>query len=452
MITTLIEFREMLLKIYRKIRFILNPVVKFIMSWIVFTYINDSIGFDPRFTKTIIVLGLSAVCAVTPAGVLVFFAMVLTLLHIYSVSLFLAVLLLLVFIILYGLLMRFSPKQVAAAVAVPVLAKYNLHYCVPILMGSISNPLSILPTSCGVMIYYIMKIVKDATSRTVEFELDDVVQLYTDVFDAIIDCKQMIIVVVVFALVIATVWLLRKFSFDYSFEISIAAGVVVTIIGFLVADLKFDVTVKIGTLIFMSVISGFVAMLCDYMKRVLDYTAIERVQFEDDDYYYYVKAVPKVNISLREIDIKHFNRKSEDGDEYDEDEENEDEGYPEDEDEIDDFDDLNTEEKVKVKEKKPGRPGRNRQSLPLYDEEDDTDTDVNGQEPAYLPDFSANSEAPEEDGDIRIYGGKNEKRVNPYLPGNYEKPAPENENTNGRVILNEDGDYEEDMTLEDEDL
>ena len=271
MITTLIEFREMLLKIYQKIRFILNPVVKFIMSWIVFTYINDSIGFDPRFTKTIIVLGLSAVCAVTPAGVLVFFAMVLTLLHIYSVSLFLAVLLLLVFIILYGLLMRFSPKQVAAAVAVPVLAKYNLHYCVPILMGSISNPLSILPTSCGVMIYYIMKIVKDATSRTVEFELDDVVQLYTDVFDAIIDCKQMIIVVVVFALVIATVWFLRKFSFDYSFEISIAAGVVITIIGFLVADLKFDVTVKIGTLIFMSIISGFVAMLCDYMKRVLDY-------------------------------------------------------------------------------------------------------------------------------------------------------------------------------------
>ena len=448
MITTLIEFREMLLKIYQKIRFILNPVVKFIMSWIVFTYINDSIGFDPRFTKTIIVLGLSAVCAVTPAGVLVFFAMVLTLLHIYSVSLFLAVLLLLVFIILYGLLMRFSPKQVAAAVAVPVLAKYNLHYCVPILMGSISNPLSILPTSCGVMIYYIMKIVKDATSRTVEFELDDVVQLYTDVFDAIIDCKQMIIVVVVFALVIATVWFLRKFSFDYSFEISIAAGVVITIIGFLVADLKFDVTVKIGTLIFMSIISGFVAMLCDYMKRVLDYTAIERVQFEDDDYYYYVKAVPKVNISLREIDIKHFNRKSEDGDEYDEDEE--DEGYPEDGDEIDDYDDANVDEEEPVKEKKGRKSGKNKPGLPLFDDEDEAEEEK--QKPAYLPDFSANSEEPEEDGDIRIYGGKNEKRVNPYLPGNFEKTAPENENTNGRVILNEDGDYEEDMTLEDEDL
>ena len=30
---------------------------------------------------------------------------------------------------------------------------------------------------------------------------------------------------------------------------------------------------------------------------MVDYTRIESVQFEDDDYYYYVKAVPKVTVS-----------------------------------------------------------------------------------------------------------------------------------------------------------
>jgi hypothetical protein len=30
---------------------------------------------------------------------------------------------------------------------------------------------------------------------------------------------------------------------------------------------------------------------------MVDYTRIENVQFEDDDYYYYVKAVPKVTVS-----------------------------------------------------------------------------------------------------------------------------------------------------------
>jgi hypothetical protein len=33
----------------------------------------------------------------------------------------------------------------------------------------------------------------------------------------------------------------------------------------------------------------------------LDYARTERVQFEDDDYYYYVKAVPKKMVAVREV-------------------------------------------------------------------------------------------------------------------------------------------------------
>jgi hypothetical protein len=33
-----------------------------------------------------------------------------------------------------------------------------------------------------------------------------------------------------------------------------------------------------------------------FMKFNVDYRLIESVQFEDDDYYYFVKAVPKVTV------------------------------------------------------------------------------------------------------------------------------------------------------------
>ena len=36
----------------------------------------------------------------------------------------------------------------------------------------------------------------------------------------------------------------------------------------------------------------------------LDYTRTERVQFEDDEYYYYVKAVPKRYVSVRAKSLK----------------------------------------------------------------------------------------------------------------------------------------------------
>ena len=36
----------------------------------------------------------------------------------------------------------------------------------------------------------------------------------------------------------------------------------------------------------------------------LDYTRIESLQFEDDDYYYYVKAVPKVSVKTPKRTVK----------------------------------------------------------------------------------------------------------------------------------------------------
>ena len=38
----------------------------------------------------------------------------------------------------------------------------------------------------------------------------------------------------------------------------------------------------------------------------VDYSRTERVQFEDDEYYYYVKAVPKVVVATPEKTVKHI--------------------------------------------------------------------------------------------------------------------------------------------------
>ena len=36
----------------------------------------------------------------------------------------------------------------------------------------------------------------------------------------------------------------------------------------------------------------------------------ERVQFEDDEYYYYVKAVPKMYVAVKEKQVKTINAKN----------------------------------------------------------------------------------------------------------------------------------------------
>lgn len=307
MLTKILEIRTVAVDLYRRGRVVINPVIKFILALLVFSSINSAIGFDPRFARTSIVLVLSLVSAVTPGGVMVLLAMLLSLLHLYSSSLLLAAIVFMFYIVLYAALMRFSSKYALAAVIVPLLAPFNLHFAVPLVLGCVATPVAILPCTCGVVLYYLIDIIKVAAQKQVELNIDDVVQYYTDIFDVILAQKEMYIVIIVFAVVLAVVFVIRRLPFNYSFLISVGVGTIVNIIGLLIGSLKSDLSVSVGAIIFMSLLCGVITIVADYIKRVLDYTAIEHLQFEDDDYYYYVKAVPKINISMTNHSIRVLN-------------------------------------------------------------------------------------------------------------------------------------------------
>ncbi len=303
----LLEVRAFLRGIYQKFQVLIDPIVKFAIAYLVFTQINSNIGYDERFTKTSITLLLSLISAFTPAAVLVFLSIALVLVHVYYVSLFLSIFIAFALVILYCLFLRITPKYGLVVVAIPILSLFDFSYGVPMLLGLMATPLTILPAACGVFASYLFSIVKEAANRQVNLSLDDILQLYTDVIDSIMENKLMLVTIVVFAAVIVVVFLVRKISFEFSFEIAIAAGVVTNILGFLVGDLKFNLSIEIGSMILLSLLSGVVVLVIHWFYRLLDYTAVERVQFEDDDYYYYVKAVPKINIAKPDKNVKHIN-------------------------------------------------------------------------------------------------------------------------------------------------
>ena len=45
-------------------------------------------------------------------------------------------------------------------------------------------------------------------------------------------------------------------------------------------------------------------MLVQMCKSMVDYSRKETVQFEDDDYYYYVKAIPKLGVAKKNKNVK----------------------------------------------------------------------------------------------------------------------------------------------------
>jgi len=114
----------------------------------------------------------------------------------------------------------------------------------------------------------------------------------------------MILMAAAFALTIMVVYGVKRMSIDYSWTIAIGVGAVVDLIVLLVGSMVLGVSLKIFPLLLGSIVSVILVLALQLTLFSLDYSRTEYVQFEDDEYYYYVKAVPKVTIAVPEKKVK----------------------------------------------------------------------------------------------------------------------------------------------------
>ncbi|MBQ9768221.1 MAG: hypothetical protein IJW37_08980 [Lachnospiraceae bacterium] len=311
MMVTILEIRASLLRFLQKFQIVIEPLVKFVVAFAVFRCINNAIGHEAHLMSLPAELLLALLGTFTPPVLLVLLGAVVSLVHVYVASPLLAILVALLMVILYCFIARFSGKYGYVVLAVPILFLLKIPYVVPLVLGLIATPMAIIPTACGVIVYRMFTVISSAAELESSTVIEDILALYIDVIDQLVADKQMIMTIAVFSVVIIAMYLIRKLSIEYVFEISIAVGAILCILGFLVADMAFGTEMDITSMVFGTVGSMLIALVFQFFRLALDYTAVERVQFEDDDYYYYVKAVPKINLAVPERSVKKISAKAE---------------------------------------------------------------------------------------------------------------------------------------------
>ena len=311
MIVAILELRAHILRFLQKFQLFVEPVVKFIIAFVVFRSINNAIGAHTLLLSLPAELLLALLGTFVPPVILTLMAAGISLVHVYVASPLLAILVAILMAILYCFIARFSGKYGYVVLAVPVLFLLKIPYVVPLILGLIATPMTIIPAACGVIIFRMFTVISNVALVENTTAIEDILALYIDVIDQLVADKQMIITIAVFFIMILTMSLIRKLSIEYVFELSIAAGAIVCILGFLVANLMLDVGLNITEMVFGTVGSLLIALVFQFFRLALDYTAVERVQFEDDDYYYYVKAVPKINLAVPERSVKKISANTE---------------------------------------------------------------------------------------------------------------------------------------------
>ena len=306
--TDLLELRGYLKNFYAKYEVYLKPCVKFLVALVSLVTINISMGYMSVLGQPAIVLVMALMCSFMPKNFAVLVSAIWVLLQSYALAVECAGVVAAVFAILFLVYFRMVPKDTMVVLLTPLLFVLKVPYVMPVAMGLLGGPMAVISVSCGVVVYYMIKFMVDNVTLFSATDAETGSQKLRIMLDGILDNKAMIITLVVFVLVLLIVYGIRRLSMDHAWTVAIISGVSVCAVLLLVCEFIVEVQFSVIAIALGSIVSLFICMGIQFLAFNVDYTRTEIVQFEDDEYYYYVKAVPKNIVTTPEKKVKRINK------------------------------------------------------------------------------------------------------------------------------------------------
>ena len=304
-------FRGRIQELYAKNSKVFDKIFQFILAIVTFTVINHNVGFMKAVASPVASLALAVICTFLPLMVTVIMATVLILAHMFALSIGMLAVTAVIFLIMYIFYLRLTPKKALIVLLTPLAFFLKVPYIIPVACGLVATPISLIAISCGTIVYYMLEYVKKSSVNIENVGAKGMLTQATKYVQQVFQNKEMWIIIVAFIICFFVVFTLRRTSMDHAWKVAIVAGAVVNVIVIVAGDIALGVHTSYGTLIGGNVGAIVIGLILELFLFSVDYARSENLQFEDDEYYYYVKAIPKVSVATPEKTVKRINERQE---------------------------------------------------------------------------------------------------------------------------------------------
>ena len=307
----LIVWRDKLQELYAMKSIYIDKAVQFVLALVTFLMINQNIGLMKAVATPVVAVALAVICTFLPPVVTAYVAAGLVIVHLFKLSMGVAAAAALIFVVMFIFYCRFTPKKALLLLVTPVAFMLHIPYVVPVACALVLGPISAVPVVFGTIIYYMIECVR--TSATAITSADGITRQISLFVKTVFQDKTLWITVIAFIISIFVVYTVRRLSVDHAWKIAAASGAVVNIVVIVIGDIVFDIHTSYNILIIGNIVAVVIGFIMEFFLFSVDYSRTERLQFEDDEYYYYVKAIPKISVTAPEKTVKHINERKETG-------------------------------------------------------------------------------------------------------------------------------------------
>lgn len=307
--STLLVWKEQLQTLYTKYSNYATKILQFALGFCVFSLINSNVGFMKAAASTICTIGLAAVCTFLPLIVMVVAATALILLHFYTLSMPIAMIASVIFLIMYIFYFRFTPGKAWLVLLTPVAIALKVPFLIPIAFGLVGTSVFAIPAICGTIAYYMVHYVKSSSAALKGGDAKGMVEALLSFTKQALTNKEMWVMAGAIAISLMVVYAVRTRAADHAWKIASASGAVTAIIIGAAGNVMLDLRLSYAVLVGSAVAAVALGLVLEFLLFSVDYARTEHVQFEDDEYYYYVKAVPKTGVAAPKVSVKHINER-----------------------------------------------------------------------------------------------------------------------------------------------
>ncbi|MBE5907800.1 MAG: hypothetical protein E7278_03050 [Lachnospiraceae bacterium] len=261
---------------------------------------NQQFGYAPVLKSTWIVLAIAVLCSFVPMNAIALALTLCLMIHLAYLSLQVALVTGIMLVLSYILCRTYQAKQMYHLVGIPLFYQIHAPFILPMEAALLGNSSEITVVICGSVLSFFLRQVRDAASAITDGSMTVLDLIQGNVFANQIFYVYMFAMVTMF-LVISQI---RIHAIRYAWILSVVYGVSVEFVIMIAGYLLFGNKDRIPTLIVSNIIVLAVGIVTNYLFQDLDYSRIEKLQFEDDDYNYYVTAIPKIQLTEKTLEVK----------------------------------------------------------------------------------------------------------------------------------------------------
>ena len=319
----LYEFREKCILFYKRQEYLLVPAFRFLVSLSVLLLLRSHVGnYGPAgavLGSTLLNVILALVCSLLPPGACAAILALVMLYDMYRVSLEAAAICAALILLCLLIYFRFTPEDATVLILMPAACALNLHYAAAILAGLLFGPGAAAAVIFGLLFTKYVLLVEESLPVIGTVPAgglpvgERLISNFRRLIDGMVDDRAMIVMAAALALTVLVVCFFRHLVMEHAWTIAIAAGCITELLVLLLGDMRFDTNIDLPKVLIGVLLAFAAGQVVRFFVYNVDFLRVENVQFEDEDYYYYVRAVPKTMVPAPLAGVEHFGRPEEGG-------------------------------------------------------------------------------------------------------------------------------------------